>query len=54
MIVGITGYAQHGKDTAAQVLVTEFGFVRVGFADALKELALAVNPIVTPPGQATF
>lgn len=47
MIVGITGYAQHGKDTAAQVLVNEFGFVRVGFADALKELALAVNPIVS-------
>ncbi len=47
MIVGITGYAQHGKDTSAKVLVEEFDFVRVGFADALKELALKVDPIVS-------
>lgn len=52
MLVGITGRAQHGKDTVAQVLVQYFGFVRVGFADALKELAYATNPYI--PGIATL
>ena len=36
VIVGFTGHMGVGKDTAADVLVKEFGFVRVGFADALK------------------
>lgn len=46
MLVGITGYAQHGKDTVAQALVDELGYVRLGFADALKDLALQVNPLL--------
>jgi len=45
-IVGITGKARHGKDTAAQAFVEHHGFVRVGFADALKRAALALDPIV--------
>jgi rhodanese-related sulfurtransferase len=45
-IIGLTGYAQHGKDTVAAVLVHEYGFQRVAFADALKELTLKVNPYV--------
>lgn len=43
--IGILGEARHGKDEVASVLVEEFGYVRRGFADALKEdvgLALAV------------
>jgi hypothetical protein len=49
-LIGLTGYAQHGKDTTAAVLVEDFGFVRIGFADALKSLALEVNPSI--PGLA--
>lgn len=49
MRIGVTGYAQHGKDTVASVLVSEYGFKRLAFADALKELALKVDPIVRNP-----
>ena len=35
-LVGLTGYKQSGKDTFAKVLVEEFGFTRLAFADALK------------------
>lgn len=37
MIVGIAGAMGAGKDTVASWLVREQGFVRVGFADALKQ-----------------
>lgn len=46
IIVGITGKKRSGKDTAAAALVEQRGFVRVGFADALKKMALAVDPVV--------
>ncbi|MFF3312474.1 hypothetical protein [Streptomyces sp. NPDC002952] len=44
--VGIIGRARVGKDTAGKWLVDERGYRRVGFADALKEAALKVDPIV--------
>jgi hypothetical protein len=46
MIIGVTGYAQHGKDTVANLLVREFGFTRVAFADTLKRMALVLDPLV--------
>lgn len=49
MLIGLTGYAQHGKDTVANTLVEEFGYHRVGFADALKNLAYLVNPYIPHP-----
>lgn len=48
MLVGIGGYAQSGKDTAAQTLVSD-GFNRVGFADPMREMLAALNPIVLGP-----
>lgn len=50
-IVGIGHKARVGKDTAASALQANLGFVRRGFADPLKALALECDPIVTP-GQA--
>ena len=44
-VIGLTGYARSGKDTAVSFLV-EKGFVRVSFADALREAALALDPII--------
>jgi hypothetical protein len=44
-LVGITGKKRAGKDTAAAALI-EHGFTRVGFADAVKESALILDPIV--------
>lgn len=48
LIVGIGHVARVGKDTAATALCRDLGFVRYGFADQLKELALAADPLVTP------
>jgi hypothetical protein len=48
VIIGLLGYAQSGKDTVAQVLVEDHGFTRIAFADALREVALAIDPLVGP------
>ena len=45
-IIGIMGRKRSGKDTFASVLVNEAGYTRVAFADPLREVALATNPIV--------
>jgi hypothetical protein len=45
MIVGLTGYAQSGKDTVAKVLVENYGFTRVAFADKIREYLYEVNPM---------
>lgn len=42
-LIGFTGYARSGKDTAAGFLCSELGYSRVAFADALREMALAVD-----------
>lgn len=52
-IVAFTGYARSGKDTAAKALTGE-GWTRVGFADALKDLALRINPMVSGGGPITL
>lgn len=38
MIIGISGLANSGKDTAADVLVKEYGYVKVSLADPLKRI----------------
>lgn len=43
-IIALTGKKQAGKDTAAGVLVADYGFRRLAFADRLRELALEQNP----------
>jgi hypothetical protein len=42
MIIGIAGKAGAGKSTAARVLVSEFGFVELAFADKLKKICQEV------------
>jgi len=46
MIVGLTGYAQSGKDTVAQILVNKYGFTRVAFADKIREFLYELNPVI--------
>ena len=46
MIIGLSGYAQSGKDSIGAILVKNYGFTRCAFADALKEMAYQLNPIV--------
>lgn len=44
MIVGLSGYAQTGKDTIANHLINNYGFVRVAFADPIREALYKLNP----------
>lgn len=44
-VVGFTGYSQCGKDTAASFL-TERGWTRLAFADALRDSVYRLNPLV--------
>lgn len=46
MIIGLSGYAQSGKDTVAKYLVENHGFERVAFADPIRNLLWEMNPIV--------
>jgi len=58
LIIGVSGYAQAGKDTAGLVLA-EFGFQRLAFADTLKDVLTDLDLLVkvrsvapnTPDGQ---
>lgn len=54
MIVGICGFAQVGKDTLANELVTRDGYHRVAFADAMRNVLYALNPIVEIPRRITL
>jgi hypothetical protein len=46
MIIGLTGYAQSGKDTVAKILVENYGFIRVAFADRIRDLVFEMNPMI--------
>jgi hypothetical protein len=46
MIIGLSGYAGSGKDEIAKILVNEYEFTRVAFADAVRNLLYEVNPVV--------
>jgi len=49
VLIGLCGYAGAGKDTAARVLIDEFFFQRVAFADPIKGALLALDPLVPGP-----
>lgn len=45
-LIGLMGYAQTGKDSVATILVEHHGYTRIAFADKLREVAYALNPII--------
>ena len=45
MIIGLTGYAQSGKDTVANILVKNYGYTRIAFADKIREFLYETNPM---------
>lgn len=47
MIIGLSGYAQVGKDTVANYLVEEHGFVKVSFADPIREALYKLDPMIS-------
>lgn len=46
VIVALTGPARSGKSTVCEILRDHYDFEVIGFADPLKEMALAIDPIV--------
>jgi hypothetical protein len=46
--IGLAGYARAGKDTVAQ-LVVDHGFEKCAFADPLRPMLYALNPVVPLP-----
>jgi len=52
VLIGITGKAGAGKDSVANILVDRYGFKRYAFADAVRDVALSINPIIMTNWQA--
>lgn len=53
-LIGLSGFARSGKDEAAKVLVEEYGFTQVAFADKLREVLYALNPYVVNDYEDSF
>ena len=45
MIIGLSGYANAGKDSVAQILVEKFGYKRMAFADAIRDILYTLDPL---------
>ena len=45
-IIGVSGFARAGKDTVGRILCANHGYHRVAFADKMKAIALAMDPII--------
>ena len=43
MLIGLTGKAGAGKDTAADILCAEYGFTRLAFASGLKTMLASIG-----------
>lgn len=50
MRIGIAAYAESGKDEVADVLVEEYGFVKINMSDALDKYLIILNPILDETG----
>ena len=51
MLVGITGHKQAGKSTIGNFLAEHYGFRTIGFADPVKEMALAIDHLIPTDGE---
>ena len=46
MIIGLSGYAQSGKDTVAELLCLNYKYHRRAFADPMRDAIYALNPVI--------
>lgn len=46
VIIGLSGYAQSGKDTVAELLCSNYGFKRISFALPMRDAIYTLNPLV--------
>ena len=53
MIIGVSGWARAGKDTVADHLVDNFGFVKMSFAEPMREALIRLNPMIRVGGHPT-
>ena len=44
MILGLSGYAQSGKDTTAELLCLNYKYKRQAFADPMRHALMIINP----------
>lgn len=49
-LIGVTGRAGSGKDTVCQILIDEFGYQKIAFADPMRDILETLNPIVSDYG----
>ena len=47
MIIGLSGYAQSGKDTVAELLCLNYGFKRISFALPMRDAIYTLNPFIS-------
>lgn len=45
-LIGLSGYARSGKNTVGQILEDGYGFRQESFAQALKNVAAEINPVL--------
>ena len=50
MIIGLSGYAQSGKDTVAELLCLNYGFKRISFALPMRDAIYTLNPYIINDG----
>lgn len=46
IVVGLSGYAGAGKDSVADILVSDYGFTKMAFAAPLKAMLRRLDPII--------
>jgi hypothetical protein len=51
MIIGLSGYARSGKDTVAGMLMGIHGYERAAFADNIRKLLFAMDPLIMHDGK---
>lgn len=51
MLIAFSGLKGSGKDTAASILINEYGFTKIAFADALREALLILDPWIAYAGE---
>ena len=47
MIIGLSGYAQSGKDTVAELLCLNYNFKRISFALPIRDAVFTLNPLLS-------
>ncbi len=50
MLIGLAGKKRSGKDATASILVEQYGFRRIAFADVIKRVAEDIDPVIEMPG----